>query len=91
METTQLEQQKETQILKYESNLRDLWDNIKHINICIRGNTEEEREWDQKCNWGNYGWKLPKPQERKRYPPTGSRKGPKQDESKQTHTKAYHN
>ena len=35
MEITQPEQQKEKQILKNGSNLRDLWENIKHTNIRI--------------------------------------------------------
>ena len=37
METTQSEEQKEKQILKKESNWRDLWDNIKHPNIFTIG------------------------------------------------------
>ena len=45
MEITELEQQTETQILKNESSIRDLWDNIKHVNLHIIGIPEgEERE-----------------------------------------------
>ena len=35
---------KKKNILKNESSLRDLWDNIKHTNICIIGVPGEERE-----------------------------------------------
>ena len=47
MTFTQVGQQNEKRILKSEDTLRDLWDNIKKINIdiCIIGNPEgEERE-----------------------------------------------
>ena len=42
MEITQLEQQKEKQILKHEDSLRDLWDNIKHTSIHMTGVPERE-------------------------------------------------
>ena len=35
MEITQLGQQTENQMRKHESNIRDLWDNIKWANLCI--------------------------------------------------------
>ena len=36
---------KRKRILKNEGSLRDLWDNMRHNNICITGVTEgEERE-----------------------------------------------
>ena len=35
MEITQTGQQKENQMKKYESNIRDLWDNIKWANLHI--------------------------------------------------------
>ena len=39
-----------------ESNLIDLYDNIKHYNIGIIGDSERgEREADKKCIWGHYG------------------------------------
>ena len=46
MEITQLEQQTESQMKKkHESNIRDLWDNIKQANLCIIGILAgEERE-----------------------------------------------
>ena len=44
MEITQLGQQTENE-KKNESNVRDLWDNIEHTNLCIMGVPEgEEKE-----------------------------------------------
>ena len=37
MEITQSGQQTENQVKKHESNIRDLWDNIKKANLCIIG------------------------------------------------------
>ena len=44
MEITQSVQQTENQMKKRESDLRDLWDNIKWGNLCITGIPEEEKE-----------------------------------------------
>ena len=46
IEITQLEQQTESQMeKKNESNERDIWDTMKHANLCIIGILEgEERE-----------------------------------------------
>ena len=45
MEITQSGQQTENQMKKYESNIRDLWDDIKQANLCIIGIPEgEEKE-----------------------------------------------
>ena len=42
---TAVEQNKEKRMKRNEDSLRDLWDNIKHNNICIIGVSEgEERE-----------------------------------------------
>ena len=41
-EHTQSEQQKEKKNFKNENSLRDLWDNIKCVNICIIGLSEGE-------------------------------------------------
>ena len=42
---TAVEQNKEKRMKRNEDSLRDLWDNIKHNNICITGVPEgEERE-----------------------------------------------
>ena len=35
--STQTEQQKEKRILKNVKSLRNIWDNMKHNNICIMG------------------------------------------------------
>ena len=45
MEITQSGQQKENQMKKHKSNVRDLWDTIKWANLCIVGTPEgEEKE-----------------------------------------------
>ena len=45
MEVTQTGQQTENQVKKHESNIKDLWDNIKQANLCIIGIPEgEEKE-----------------------------------------------
>ena len=44
-EITQLGQHTENQMKNHESNLRDLWDNIRQDNLCIIGTLEgEEKE-----------------------------------------------
>ena len=45
--------QKEKRILKNEDSLRELWDNMKHINICIIGVPEEQRERKGQKNYLN--------------------------------------
>ena len=44
MEISQSGQQTENKMKKPESNIRDLWDNIKWGNLCITGIPEEEKE-----------------------------------------------
>ena len=45
VEITAMEQNKEKSMKRNEDSLRDLWDNMKHTNICIIGVPEgEERE-----------------------------------------------
>ena len=45
VEITATEQNKENRMKRNEESLRDIWDNIKHTNICIIGVPEgEERE-----------------------------------------------
>ena len=44
MEIIQSEQQTENQVKKHESNIRDLWDNIKQANLCIIGIPEGKEE-----------------------------------------------
>ena len=48
MEITQSGQQTENQVKKHESNIRDLWDNIKRANLCITGipeGVEKDKGW----------------------------------------------
>ena len=42
VETNESERKKETRIKRNEDNLRDLWDNVKHPNIRIKGVPGEE-------------------------------------------------
>ena len=44
VEITAAEQNTEKRTKRNEDSLRDLWDNIKHTNICIIGVQEQERE-----------------------------------------------
>ena len=44
MEITQSGQQTENQMKKHESNIRDLWDNIKWANLHIIGTPEGEEK-----------------------------------------------
>ena len=44
VEFTAVEQNKEKRMKRNEDSLRDLWDNIKHNNICITGSQKEKRE-----------------------------------------------
>ena len=44
MEIITAEQNKEKRMKRIEDSLRDLWDNIKHINIRIKGVPEEEEK-----------------------------------------------
>ena len=44
MEIKQSEQQTKNQMKKYESNMKDLWDNIKWANLCRIGIPEEKKK-----------------------------------------------
>ena len=44
VEFTAAEQIKEKRMKRNEDSLRDLWDNIKHNNICIMGSQKEKKE-----------------------------------------------
>ena len=59
-------------ILNNESNVRDLWDNIKCANIWIIVIPEGEEKEDWKCVWRNYGWKLSKSKDGNGYLDTGN-------------------
>ena len=76
MEITQSGQQTEHQMKKYESNIRDLWDNIKQANSQYTHNRDSRRKRKRKGDWkyicGNHGWKLSK-SEGNRYQDTEAR------------------
>ena len=92
VEITQSGQQTGNQMKKHESNIRDLWDNIKQANLHIVG-IPEGKEKEQAIenifeeimaeNFPNL-----KDTDIKN---TGSTEGPKQVEPKQAHTKSYCN
>ena len=42
VEINEAEKKKEKRIKRYEDNIRNLWDNVKHTNIQIIGVPEEE-------------------------------------------------
>ena len=44
VEINEAERKKEKRIKRNEDNLRDLWDNIKHLNILIVGVLEEDKK-----------------------------------------------
>ena len=44
VEIDEAERKKEKRIKRNEDNLRDLWDNIKHLNIWIVGVLEEDKK-----------------------------------------------
>ena len=44
LEITAAEQNIEKRMQRNKDSLRDLWDNIKHINICIIGLPEEKKD-----------------------------------------------
>ena len=44
VEITDAEQKREKRLKTNEESLRELWDNVKHTNICIVGAPEEKRE-----------------------------------------------
>ena len=48
VEFTAVEQNKEKRMKRNEDSLRDLWDNIKHTNICIIGVPKGEERKDMR-------------------------------------------
>ena len=60
VEIMDAEQKREKRLKRNEESLRELWDNIKHTNICIIGVPEgEEREGDRKNIRRDNSQKLP--------------------------------
>ena len=73
--------------LKNMDNLRELWGNMKHNNICIIGIAEGEEEQgiekamaENSLTWG-----------REKSCKSRSTEGPNQDEPKEAHFKTHHN
>ena len=44
MEIADAEQKRQKRLKRNEESLRELWDNVKHANICVIGVQKEERE-----------------------------------------------
>ena len=84
LELTQSEQWK----VKSREHFKGSLGNIMHTNIPLEGSQKKNRV---KIYLMKFGWKLPKPEEGNRRPGTESTEDPKEDKSKQTHTKTYHN
>ena len=87
MEITQSGQQKENQMKKHESKIRDLQHNIKQANLCIIGIPErkEEEKGFENIFVEIMAENIPNLKD------TGSTEGPKQLEPKQAHTKTCYN
>lgn len=82
--------QKVTKRKKHKSNVRDQWCNTEKANLCIIEIPGEEKVKGienifEQCMAENFKFKG------NRYQDIGSTEGPKQGESKQTHTKTYYN
>ena len=59
VEITSEKQNKVKRMKRTEDSLRDLWDNIKHINIwIIRVPEEEEKKKGNEKIFGDYSWKF---------------------------------
>ena len=89
MQITQSGQQTESQIeKKYESNIRDLWDNIKCANLYIIGIPEGEEKRVLKMYLKKLWLKISNL--KKTYWDTGGTEGPQQNEPKETFTKTQY-
>ena len=93
MKITQSEEQKEKQIFKKEDSFRDLWGNIKHTNIHIIGVPEgEEREKKVEDIFNEIiAENFPNLKTETAFQVQESTESSKQDVSKETQTKTYHN
>lgn len=66
MKSPNLKSRQEFKKKKKESNIKDLWDNIKCDNTHNRNPRRGRKtKGDWKCFWRNYGWKSPKPRKQK--------------------------
>jgi len=87
VEITVAEQNTEKRMKRNEDSPRDLWNNIKHMNICIIGTPGEDREKETEKifeeiiaeNMGNS------------QPSSGSPENPRKDKSKEEHTETHRN
>ena len=78
--------------MKRNDGLRDLWDSIKHTNICIIGvpeGRERERTWEN--IWRYKSSKLPEHGKGNSQPSPGNTESPKQDKPKEEHTETHSN
>ena len=57
VEITAAEQNTEKRMENNENNLGNLWDNIKHTNICILSVPEGEEREDSRMYFKRYSWK----------------------------------
>ena len=88
MEITQLGQHTENQILKKESNIRNIWDNIKEANLCIIGiprGKEKEKKRLENIFEKIIAENIPNLKKETDNPDTGTTENPKQVESKHTY------
>ena len=76
-----------------EDNLRDLWDNIKCINIQIIGVSEEEEEKERVWEnfWKDYSWKFPQHGKGNSQSDPRDTKSPILDKPEEKHDKAHTN
>ena len=92
VETTSGEQNKLKRMRRTEDSLRNLWDNIKHMNIWIIGIPEEEekkRVWEN--FWRDYSWKFPQHGKGNSQSSPRGAKSPIQDKPKEKPAKTHIN
>ena len=89
---TWLEQQEEKRLQKNEDNVRALWDNFKHTNICIMWVPEGEEKEQETENVFEIIMTESIPNLVKEIDiQVQEAQTPKQDEPKEAHIKTYHN
>ena len=76
-----------------EDSLRNLWDNIKSMNIQIIGIPEEEekKKGYEKFFWTDYSWKFPQHGKGNSQSSPRGAKSPIQDKPKDKHAKTHTN
>lgn len=89
MEIMQSEEQREKRMRKNEQSLRELWNTIRHTNLCVMEVTEgEEREKRAEKYWLCSDRKLPKYDKNNIYP--WSSTNSKSEKWKEGYTKTHH-